>query len=301
MKVNQNFIKDAVSCSDSISDLCSWNQLNYILLLSPAYDNLTMALNKHPFRSTCLSFRAIESSDHEFFHALQTDPLSQGNVSPSLLAPLSLEMTTQAQKVFQTSLLGVLVCLPTTDENLALAGEGVYKKEDLLKRSLIRDELFDRGIPIGALSMVRDFPNQRHSHNRKGAISIHIAPKYQRKGYGREALEWALDWGFTHAHLHRIAINVFGWNDGALRLYQSIGFRLESRQKESWWHNGQWHDDLGLGRKISYRNPSKPRHIADCSHQPFLTMSGKIFVKGSKSLGMRLSWWQAKAPTSMCL
>ncbi|CAF9902906.1 MAG: hypothetical protein GOMPHAMPRED_000028 [Gomphillus americanus] len=204
------------------------------------------AVTEYPYKSAHLFYRPIESpQDDEFFHALQADAFSQDTSSPSLLMPMTRARSTEIRTEYQQAFISLIICLPTTDENLALAG-GVYKKEDLLKPSLVRDEPFDQGIPVGAIYLGRASGMHR-IHDNKASIGLDIAPKFQRRGYGREALNWILDWGFTHANLHRIQLRVLGWNPHALRLYQSVGFKLESHEKESNWHNGQYCDDYGLG------------------------------------------------------
>ena len=211
------------------------------------------SLENNPFRSQRLFYRAIESpSDDDFFHALQADPPSFVNSTPSLVAPASRKYTQNTREHFQEALLGVIICLPTNPENRALAGLQEKEPEDPKKpdppQSMVRAEPEDKGIPIGALELTPQHGmGPRYMHHRCADIGIDIAPKYQRRGYGGEALQWCLQWGFMHAGLHRIGIRVLGWNEGAFRLYQRVGFVVESRERERWWSNGRWWDDIGLG------------------------------------------------------
>lgn len=77
--------------------------------------------------------------------------------------------------------------------------------------------------PIGyvCLGMQGDEKWQQHRH---AEIGITIHRDYQGKGYGSEAIEWALRWGFQRANLHRISIGHFAYNEGAGRLYQRVSF-----------------------------------------------------------------------------
>jgi ribosomal protein S18 acetylase RimI-like enzyme len=203
-------------------------------------------MDHNPFRSARLFYRAIESpQDDEFFHSLQRDPFSYASSTPSLLAPASNAYTNKIRDHFQGALLGVIICLPTNPENLSLAGDSIGPDVKTTSPSLIRNEPYDKGIPIGSLSLERP-GNPRLAHHRFADIGIDIAPKYQSRGYGKEAIEWATEWGFTHGNLHRIGIRVLGWNHRAYNLYKHIGFIEESRQREQWWHNGKWWDDIGL-------------------------------------------------------
>ena len=216
-----------------------------------------------PFRSARLFYRAIDSpEDEDFFHALSSDPLTFAGSTPALLVPPSRKSTTAMRELaLEGSLLLVIICLPTTPENLALAGldikaeakDGDETEKDkktpksTTSPSLVRHGLHDRGIPVGSVALRMQPGGERYVHHRCADVGIDIAPKFQNKGYGSEAIKWILEWGFKQACLHRIGIRTLGWNEGALRLYQRLGFVLESRERERWWQHGRWWDDLGLG------------------------------------------------------
>lgn len=79
-------------------------------------------------------------------------------------------------------------------------------------------------------------------HHRNAGLSIELLNTYQGKGYGSEAIFWALNWAFQIAGLHRISINCFSWNSGAERLYERLGFVREGRKREVFWFDGGWGD-----------------------------------------------------------
>jgi RimJ/RimL family protein N-acetyltransferase len=72
-------------------------------------------------------------------------------------------------------------------------------------------------------------------------------PEYQGKGYGSEAISWALDYAFRRAGLHRVKIAAFEYNAGAVRLYERLGFTPEGRERESCWHEGRFWDLVEFG------------------------------------------------------
>jgi len=78
-------------------------------------------------------------------------------------------------------------------------------------------------------------------------MSIQICREEQRKGYGSEAIKWALEWGFLAGGLHRVSIGCFSFNEGARRLYERLGFVVEGRTREVVWKNGGWHDSIEMG------------------------------------------------------
>lgn len=47
------------------------------------------------------------------------------------------------------------------------------------------------------------------------------------KGFGQEAIIQAIKYGFEELGLHRIDVNVFDYNKGAIALYKNIGFKEE--------------------------------------------------------------------------
>jgi len=99
-------------------------------------------------------------------------------------------------------------------------------------------------VPIGSLYLTAPKPGEEHHRN--SYISIDIIAPYQGQGYGSEAIEWVLDWGFRIAGLHRIGIENFSYNQGAKRLYERLGFTFEGSKRECLWFNGGWHDYMSF-------------------------------------------------------
>ena len=52
------------------------------------------------------------------------------------------------------------------------------------------------------------------------------------KGYGTDAMQLLLRYGFTELNLRRISLTVFEFNQRAMRSYEKAGFRLEGRQRQ---------------------------------------------------------------------
>ncbi|KAG9197088.1 hypothetical protein G6514_002452 [Epicoccum nigrum] len=93
------------------------------------------------------------------------------------------------------------------------------------------------GTAIGVIHLSHLTPNT--AHHRRTDIGIIILPVYQGRGYGREAIEWALDYAFRRAGLHRVRVREFERNAGARRLYEKIGFKIKGRAREAFWHEGR--------------------------------------------------------------
>jgi RimJ/RimL family protein N-acetyltransferase len=68
-----------------------------------------------------------------------------------------------------------------------------------------------------------------------------------RKGYGTEAMQLILRYGFTELNLQRISLNVFEYNQRAMRSYEKAGFRLEGCLRRAMQREGRRWDILYMG------------------------------------------------------
>ncbi|MFX1344616.1 MAG: GNAT family N-acetyltransferase [Promethearchaeota archaeon] len=79
--------------------------------------------------------------------------------------------------------------------------------------------------------------------NRVSEIGIMIGEKeYQSKGYGTEAMQILLDYGFNTVNLNRIQLRVYEFNSRAINSYKKIGFIEEGRMRKAVFINGKYHD-----------------------------------------------------------
>lgn len=177
------------------------------------------------FRSERLIYRAPETSDDDYFFGVQNDSLVMANMFPGITKPRDRRALEDQRKWFDSCMLVVMICLPPaspTDDTSTTDGKP------------------PQPVPIGHISLSGE--DGRFAHHRRSQIGLTISPQYQNKGYGSEAIEWILNWGFQIAGLHRIAIGAFGWNEGARRLYERMGFVPEARKRDYLWFNGGWYD-----------------------------------------------------------
>ena len=83
--------------------------------------------------------------------------------------------------------------------------------------------------------------------NRNGALGVLIGnPKYQRKGYGMEALKLILDYGFSFLNLRNISLSVFEYNVPAYNLYKKVGFKEIGRLRKALEIMGKTYDMIIL-------------------------------------------------------
>lgn len=152
-----------------------------------------------------LLYRAAEEDDSDFLLSIQNDPEAWPNASFAVPIPSSKKDTKALLELFHNKgYLAVIICLP------APAAETAGKP-----------------IPIGFVSLSPGEPSV--AHHRRAGMGVNVARAYQGKGYGSEAILWALRWGFRFGNLHKIHLGAFGWNTGALQLYERLGFVKEVR------------------------------------------------------------------------
>ena len=71
-------------------------------------------------------------------------------------------------------------------------------------------------------------------------IGISISPKFQKKGFAKEAMVGLMKWLFDVKEVHRIVEITDAENEGAIQLLKSLGFREEGHFVENIWFNEKW-------------------------------------------------------------
>jgi RimJ/RimL family protein N-acetyltransferase len=84
--------------------------------------------------------------------------------------------------------------------------------------------------------------------DRSAALGIFIGEReYWARGYGTDAVQTLLRFAFEELNLHRVWLTVHDDNPRAIRCYEKCGFRHEGRDREAWFGNGEYHDELRMG------------------------------------------------------
>lgn len=95
---------------------------------------------------------------------------------------------------------------------------------------------------IGTISF-----NRVNQIDRRGSVGIMIGDAENRnKGYGTEALQLLLDYGFHYLNFHSIELSLLDDNERAKRCYEKVGFREVGRDREAIFLNGKYHDHLHM-------------------------------------------------------
>lgn len=83
---------------------------------------------------------------------------------------------------------------------------------------------------------------------RRAMLGIGIGDKaYWGQGYGREAVQLLVDYGFRHHNLNKVWLEVWGRNQRAIRAYRASGFLEEGRLRQHVWSDGAFDDLVIMG------------------------------------------------------
>jgi RimJ/RimL family protein N-acetyltransferase len=179
------------------------------------------------FRSARLTYRAVKpEEDLAFFQSIHADRLGYQNSNPTNTHLPTRDDARDFMSAVSYPLLGAIICLPSPP---GPESEGSLPKTP---------------VAIGQIHL--QAPGRYESRHRHSEVAIQILPEWQERGYGSEAIEWILSYAFLRAGLHCVAIRVFAWNEGAVRLYERLGFVVEGRERQKFWYEGKWCDDVVL-------------------------------------------------------
>lgn len=92
------------------------------------------------------------------------------------------------------------------------------------------------GKPIGVCGLIHvDLKDKTAS------IAIIIGEKkFHNKGFGTEALQILIGYGFNKLKLHRLEAEVFEYNETSIKLFKKMNFTQEIVSRDSLWRRGKW-------------------------------------------------------------
>jgi RimJ/RimL family protein N-acetyltransferase len=180
--------------------------------------------------------------------ALLDDPEVLGLGAPAVLRPQGTKFLDDVMEGFtKASLMSVLVCLAPEEKDPSNAEGSTPGEED--KRKKKAEPWYKnrpQPEPIGVVNMGPG-ADPFGAHHRGVSMGVMIAGPWQGRGYGSEAINWALDWAFRRANMHRVGLVCYGYNARALHVYQRLGFVEEGRVREKLFFDNGWHDEVQMG------------------------------------------------------
>lgn len=83
--------------------------------------------------------------------------------------------------------------------------------------------------------------------NKTATLGIFIGDKeYINKGYGTEAVNLILDYGFNYLNLNNIKLDVIEFNERALKCYKKCNFKEYGRRRKCKFINGKFYDSISM-------------------------------------------------------
>ena len=94
--------------------------------------------------------------------------------------------------------------------------------------------------PIGVVSLMNI-----SEANDSAELSVIVGhPEDRHHGYGAEAIDTILRYGFEELRLNRVGLSVFEFNEDAISTYEKLGFREEGRLRQALKRDGAFHDAI---------------------------------------------------------
>ena len=83
--------------------------------------------------------------------------------------------------------------------------------------------------------------------HRNAMLGIFIGDEKNRgNGYGKEAIKLLLEYGFNNLNLNNIMLNVYEFNKGAIKVYESLGFKKFGTRHKSYYFKGKFYDEIQM-------------------------------------------------------
>ena len=79
---------------------------------------------------------------------------------------------------------------------------------------------------------------------RSATLGIVLGREFVGRGYGTDAVRVIVSYGFREFGLHRIQLDVVGYNLQGIAAYRRAGFVEEGRRREALLHDGHWYDEV---------------------------------------------------------
>jgi RimJ/RimL family protein N-acetyltransferase len=87
--------------------------------------------------------------------------------------------------------------------------------------------------------------------NRRSRIAylfgLMVDPAFRRRGLGGRSAQMLALHLIRDLGLHRVQLEVYGFNEPALRLFEQAGFVREGVKRKAYWRNGVWNDGVMFG------------------------------------------------------
>ena len=121
---------------------------------------------------------------------------------------------------------------------MSLESERKYLEEHSNEEACFSIVTLDGDKMIGTIGL----ENISHLH-RRATLGIFIGDKeYRNEGYGPEAINLILDYGFNYLNLNNIELRYLEFNERAKKAYEKCGFKECGRRRKAEYVDGKYYD-----------------------------------------------------------
>lgn len=79
--------------------------------------------------------------------------------------------------------------------------------------------------------------------NRHACVGIFLGKPLWSKGYGTDAMKVLVNFIFSQMNINKVYLNVFSFNQRAIKSYEKCGFKVEGVLREHIYRDGKYHDE----------------------------------------------------------
>jgi RimJ/RimL family protein N-acetyltransferase len=136
-----------------------------------------------------------------------------------------------------------------------------------IERSAAEPEAFGlfvievNGARAGTMRFTRS--NERSRIADLGGLAVH--PNFRGGKVADEAARLFGEYLFDGLGFHRLQLEIYGFNERAMRHAERAGFTREGARRSAWWRNGEWVDGVLFGLVAEDRAGDRPARRASRS------------------------------------
>jgi RimJ/RimL family protein N-acetyltransferase len=188
---------------------------------------------------------------------------------------------------------------PLTDDQILAFWTEIISNPGLNLRYFAIEPLesaFGTGQCVGACSL-----QQIDMRNRHAELSIFmVAPEHRNQGYGSEAIQLLLVYGFEVVRLDKVYLGAYDFNEGGLRAYERVGFRYEGHLRQMLYYEGRYWDEWAMRilrpeweRYVTAPAEGlRPYHPADQDAAIDLLQRMQLAQDAAGARGLLRRWWR---------
>ena len=127
-----------------------------------------------------------------------------------------------------------------TSQMISLSGEKEFLEKNANPESTFVIVDLKDDVMVGTVSL-----EKINRVDSKATLGIFIGrSEYRSKGYGAEAINLILDFGFNYMNLNSINLTVLDCNERAKACYKKCGFKETGRERQGKFVNGKYYDAI---------------------------------------------------------